>query len=61
MTTWYRFYCQDCGFSGLTRSQNEYKDGRRVCPQCGSLRFEVELHDAAPLPEEEDLAPELDD
>lgn len=61
MATWYYYTCMDCGYSGLTQDRDRYRRGNYACPRCGSTRFEVEERDAAPLPEEEDLGPEIDD
>jgi len=55
MAVWYRFTCQDCGHSGLTRDREKYAQGSCACPRCGSTRFEVLETDAAPLPDEEEL------
>jgi|GEM_PF-2220848 Zn finger protein HypA/HybF involved in hydrogenase expression len=55
MTIWYRYICQDCGYSGLTRQRERYLQARTVCPRCGSFRFEVQETDAAPLPDEDAL------
>lgn len=61
MAKWYHYVCMDCGYGGPTQDYEGYKAGRYACPSCGSLRFEVEDMDAAPLPDEDELAPQVDD
>jgi hypothetical protein len=61
MTIWYHYSCLDCGHGGWTRDREGYLRGRYACVRCGGLRFEVEEQDAAPLPENDDQAPEIDE
>ncbi len=61
MGTWYEYICLDCGHGGLTRNPQRYRAGRAVCPRCGGIRFEVQVRGLAPIPDEEELAPEVDE
>jgi Zn finger protein HypA/HybF involved in hydrogenase expression len=61
MTTWYEFVCLDCGYGGLTKEPEQYRQGQLPCPRCGSLHFEVQEQGLAPLPDEEELPPEVED
>jgi len=61
MALWYRYVCQECGYSGLTRDREKYVHGTTPCLRCGSLRFEVQETDAAPLPDEDERAPKVEE
>jgi Zn finger protein HypA/HybF involved in hydrogenase expression len=56
MTTWYEFVCLDCGHSGLTQQPKQ-----AACPRCGSMHIEIQEHGLAPLPDEEEAGPEIED
>ncbi len=60
-TTWYEYVCLDCGHSGLTMEPEPYRRGRLPCPRCGSLHIEIQEQGLAPLPDEDELAPEVAD
>lgn len=61
MGTWYEYICLDCGHGGLTQEPEGLRRGAIQCPRCGSVRFEVQERDLAPLPEEDEGAPEVED
>ncbi len=60
MEKWYEFVCLNCGHGGMTQDPEGYRAGRYACPRCGSIEFEVEEPELAPLASEEDLSIEGD-
>ena len=61
MTLWYEYVCLDCGYSGHTQDPAHYRQGREGCPRCGGLHLELQEQGLAPLPDEDETSPEVED
>jgi hypothetical protein len=61
MTTWYEYVCLDCGYSGRTKDPTRYQRGEAGCPQCGGMHLELQEQELAPLPDEEESSPEIEE